>query len=132
VIRRWLTRQGLDMPGLVLDNGSGLSREERISAYDMARLLQQALASDVGYTLVDSLPILGVDGTLRNRLTRAHAAGNAYLKTGTLADVRALAGYVDATNGGRYVVVAYINHPNASGAQAAHDALMEWVFRGAP
>ncbi len=74
VIRRWLTRQGLDMPGLVLDNGSGLSREERISAYDMARLLQQALASDVGYTLVDSLPILGVDGTLRNRLTRAHAA----------------------------------------------------------
>ncbi len=81
------------MPGLVLDNGSGLSREERISAYDMARLLQQALASDVGYRLVDSLPILGVDGTLRNRLTRAHAAGNAYLKTGTLADVRALAGY---------------------------------------
>lgn len=132
VIRRWLTRQGLDMPGLVLDNGSGLSREERISAYDMARLLQQALASDVGYTLVDSLPILGVDGTLRNRLTRAQAAGNAYLKTGTLADVRALAGYVDATNGGRYVVVAYINHPNASAAQEAHDALMEWVFRGAP
>ncbi|MNR28245.1 D-Ala-D-Ala carboxypeptidase 3 (S13) family protein [compost metagenome] len=73
-----------------------------------------------------------MDGTLRNRLTRAHAAGNAYLKTGTLADVRALAGYVDATNGSRYVVVAYINHPNASAAQEAHDALMEWVFRGAP
>ena len=48
------------------------------------------------------------------------------------ADVRALAGYVDATNGSRYVVVAYINHPNASAAQEAHDALMEWVFRGAP
>lgn len=132
VIRRWLTRQGLDMPGLVLDNGSGLSREERISAYDMARLLQQALASDVGPALIDSLPILGVDGTLRNRLTRANAAGNAYLKTGTLADVRALAGYVDALNGDRYVVVAYINHPNASGAQEAHDALMQWVYKGAP
>ncbi len=37
VVQRWLGRQGLDMPGLVLDNGSGLSREERISAYDMAR-----------------------------------------------------------------------------------------------
>ncbi|ABF07394.1 serine-type D-Ala-D-Ala carboxypeptidase/endopeptidase (penicillin-binding protein 4) [Cupriavidus metallidurans] len=132
VIKRWLSRQGLDMPDLVLENGSGLSREERISAYDMARLLQQALASNVGPVLMDSLPILGVDGTLRNRLTRANAAGNAYLKTGTLQDVRALAGYVDALDGQRYVVVAYINHPNASGAQEAHDALMQWVYKGTP
>lgn len=132
VIHQWLAKQGLDMPNLVLENGSGLSRDERISAYDMARLLQQALASNVGPVLLDSLPILGVDGTLRNRLTRANAAGNAYLKTGTLADVRALAGYVDALNGERYVVVAYINHPNASGAQEAHDALMQWVYKGAP
>ena len=131
VVQRWLARQGLDMPGLVLDNGSGLSREERISAYDMARLLQQAVASNVGPTLLDSLPILGVDGTLRNRLTRANAAGNAYLKTGTLQDVRALAGYVDALDGDRYVVVSFINHPNASQAQEAHDALMQWVYRGA-
>jgi len=132
VVQRWLSRQGLDMPDLVLDNGSGLSRDERISAYDMARLLQQAVASSVGPALVDSLPILGVDGTLRNRLTRANAAGNAYLKTGTLQDVRALAGYVDALNGERYVVVSFINHPNASQAQEAHDALMQWVYRGAP
>ena len=131
VVQRWLHQQGLDMPGLVLDNGSGLSREERISAYDMARLLQQALASDVGPALVDSLPILGVDGTLRNRLTSANAAGNGYLKTGTLQDVRALAGYVDALDGNRYVVVSFINHPNAGQAQAAHDALMQWVYNGA-
>lgn len=132
VVRRWLARQGLDMPGLVLDNGSGLSREERISAYDMARMLQQAAASNVGPVLIDSLPVLGVDGTLRNRLTRADAAGSGYLKTGTLADVRALAGYVDSAQGGRYVVVSMINHPNASQAQEAHDALMQWVYRGAP
>lgn len=132
VIRRWLTRQGLDMPALVLDNGSGLSRDERISAYDMARLLQQALASDVGPSLLASLPVLGVDGTLRNRLTRTSAAGSGYLKTGTLADVRALAGYVDAVDGARYVVVAFINHPNAAQAQEAHDALLQWVYKGAP
>ncbi|MFC4432049.1 D-alanyl-D-alanine carboxypeptidase/D-alanyl-D-alanine endopeptidase [Cupriavidus respiraculi] len=132
VVRRWLARQGLEMPGLVLDNGSGLSRDERISAYDMARLLQQALASDVAAPLVDSLPVLGVDGTLRNRLTRSAAAGSGHLKTGTLADVRALAGYVDAVDGGRYVVVSFINHPNASQAQEAHDALLQWVYKGAP
>jgi len=131
VIQHWLQRQDLNMPDLVLDNGSGLSREERISAYDMARLLQQAVASDVGPALLDSLPILGVDGTLRHRLTRTNAAGNAYLKTGTLQGVRALAGYVDALDGNRYVVVAYINHPNAARAQEAHDALMQWVYRGA-
>ncbi|WP_439684532.1 D-alanyl-D-alanine carboxypeptidase/D-alanyl-D-alanine endopeptidase [Cupriavidus oxalaticus] len=132
VVRRWLAKQGLDMPGLVLDNGSGLSREERISAYDMARLLQQAAASNVGPALVDSLPVLGVDGTLRNRLSGANAAGSAYLKTGTLADVRALAGYVDAEDGSRYVLVSMINHPNAAQAREAHDALMQWVYRGAP
>lgn len=132
VIQRWLARQGLEMPGLVLENGSGLSREERISAYDLARLLQQAAASDVGPLFIDSLPTLGVDGTLRNRLTQSDAAGHGHLKTGTLADVRALAGYVDAVDGNRYVVVSLINHPNASRAQAAHDALLEWVYRGAP
>ncbi|MGO4814689.1 D-alanyl-D-alanine carboxypeptidase/D-alanyl-D-alanine-endopeptidase [Cupriavidus sp. 2MCAB6] len=132
VVQRWLARQGLTMPDLVLDNGSGLSREERISAYDMSRLLQQALASEVGPVLIDSLPILGVDGTLRNRLTKAGAAGNAYMKTGTLNDVRALAGYVDALNGDRYVVVSYINHANAAQARDAHDALLQWVYQGAP
>ncbi|MCY1527529.1 D-alanyl-D-alanine carboxypeptidase/D-alanyl-D-alanine-endopeptidase [compost metagenome] len=98
----------------------------------MARLLQQAAASNVGPALVDSLPVLGVDGTLRNRLTRANVAGSGYLKTGTLADVRALAGYVDAEDGNRYVLVSMINHPNASQAQAVHDALMQWVYHGAP
>lgn len=132
VVRQWLRQQGLDMPGLVLDNGSGLSRNERISAYDMARLLQQALASDVGPALLDSLPVLGVDGTLRNRLTSARAAGSGYLKTGTLQDVRALAGYVDAADGNRYVVVSFINHANAGQAQAAHDALLQWVYNGVP
>ncbi|NSX02197.1 D-alanyl-D-alanine carboxypeptidase/D-alanyl-D-alanine-endopeptidase [Cupriavidus gilardii] len=131
VIRRWLSHQGLDMPGLMLDNGSGLSRQERISAYDLARLLQQALASEAAPIFVDSLPVLGVDGTLRNRLTRSSAAGHGYLKTGTLADVRAIAGYVDAADGKRYVVVSVINHPNAAQAQQAHDALLEWVYRGA-
>lgn len=131
VIDRWLTRQGIDMSGLVLENGSGLSRKERISAYDLARLLQQAAASDVAADFIGSLPVLGVDGTLRNRLTRSAAMGHGHLKTGTLADVRALAGYMDSINGDRYVVVALINHPNASQAQAAHDALLEWVYRGA-
>ncbi|MBY4895459.1 D-alanyl-D-alanine carboxypeptidase/D-alanyl-D-alanine-endopeptidase [Cupriavidus sp. AU9028] len=129
-IQEWLSHQGLDMPTLVLDNGSGLSREERISAYDMARLLQQALASEAATVFLQSLPVLGVDGTLRNRLTGSPAAGHGYLKTGTLADVKAIAGYVDAMDGRRYVVVNLVNHDNAARAQEAQDALLEWVYRG--
>lgn len=128
VIRQWLSQQGLDMPELVIENGSGLSRIERISAANMGRLLLQASASEVGPLLHDSLPIAGFDGTMRKRLVSANAAGNAYIKTGTLEGVRAIAGYVDAVNGEKYIVVSMINHPNAAAAQAAHDALLQWVY----
>lgn len=132
VINRWLARQNLTMPELVIENGSGLSRVERISARNMGRLLQQADANPNGGILRDALPVVGVDGTMRNRLTRAGVAGNAEIKTGTLNDVRAIAGYVEGEGGERFVVVSMINHPNASGGQAAHDALLQWIYQGAP
>jgi len=117
---------------MVLENGSGLSRIERISARNMGRLLQQADANPNGGVLRDALPVVGVDGTMRNRLTRAGVAGNAEIKTGTLNGVRAIAGYVEGEDGQRFVVVSMINHPNASGGQAAHDALLQWIYQGAP
>ncbi len=130
-IQAFLRRSALPMNGLVLDNGSGLSRDEHISAASMADLLQAANASPVAQVFVESLPIAGVDGTMRNRLTNAGALGNAHIKTGTLRDVRAIAGYVGAANGESYVVVSFINDPRAEAARAAHDALLEWVYEGA-
>ena len=124
-IREWLDSRGLAMPELVLENGSGLSRIERISAGSLARLLQQAFAGPLMPELAASLPLVGVDGTMRKR---NGAAGSAHIKTGLLADVRAMAGYVDAASGRRYAVVAIINHPNARDGQAAHDALLQWVY----
>lgn len=131
-VQRWLARQGLEMPELVIDNGSGLSRVERISAANLGRMLLQAAASEVGPLLRESLPIVGFDGTMRKRLTSAGVAGNAYIKTGTLEGVRAIAGYVNAADGQQYVVVSMINHPQASAAQEAHDALLKWVYAGLP
>jgi D-alanyl-D-alanine carboxypeptidase/D-alanyl-D-alanine-endopeptidase (penicillin-binding protein 4) len=119
------------MPGLALDNGSGLSRDETISALSLADLLQAANSSPVAQVFTESLPIAGVDGTMRNRLTNAGALGNAHIKTGTLRDVRAIAGYVGSENGETYVVVSFINDPRAEAARAAHDALLEWVYEGA-
>ncbi|WP_111929493.1 D-alanyl-D-alanine carboxypeptidase/D-alanyl-D-alanine-endopeptidase [Paraburkholderia bryophila] len=129
-IQAFLRRDAVDMEYLTLDNGSGLSRDEHVTALSLADLLQRANASPVAQVFVESLPIAGVDGTMRNRLTNQGAGGNAHIKTGTLRDVRAIAGYVASADGNSYVVVSLINDPHSEAARAAHDALLEWVYQG--
>ena len=126
----WQTRFGAqDLP--VLDNGSGLSRQERLTAQGLARMLQAAYASGTMPELMASLPILGVDGTLKRSPARpaSSAQGGAHLKTGTLRDSTALAGYVDTPSGRRLVVVAIINHANAAAARPALEALVDWASK---
>jgi D-alanyl-D-alanine carboxypeptidase/D-alanyl-D-alanine-endopeptidase (penicillin-binding protein 4) len=77
--------------------------------------------------LMSSLPIAGVDGTQKR--SRALAQGRAHLKTGSLRDVAAIAGYVHGASGKRYVLVAVANHPNASAARPAFDALLDWAVK---
>jgi D-alanyl-D-alanine carboxypeptidase/D-alanyl-D-alanine-endopeptidase (penicillin-binding protein 4) len=125
-VQAWLASRGLEMPELVLENGSGLSRVERISAGSLARLLADAYAGPLMPEFISSLPLAGVDGTMKKR---NGAVGSAHIKTGMLADVRAIAGYVLAASGRRYAVVAIINHPNARDAQGVHDALLQWIYQ---
>ncbi|HEX7442086.1 MAG TPA: D-alanyl-D-alanine carboxypeptidase, partial [Caldimonas sp.] len=133
VVRQWLAeRFGAAAVGVVVDNGSGLSRDTRVSARLLAQLLQSAWASPVMPELMSSLPVAGIDGTLRR--SRA-TPGRAHLKTGSLRDVVGVAGYVLANSGRRYVVVAIVNHPNANAARPALDALVQWTANddaGAP
>ena len=124
-LRGWLAGQGLSMPELVLQNGSGLSRVERISAASMGRLLRHAWRSNDMPNFLASLPLAGVDGTMEHRHGAEHAA---YVKTGTLAEVRALAGYVFAASGRRYAIVALVNDPHAAAAQDALDDFLQWVW----
>ena len=120
----WQARLGnADLPQV--DNGAGLSRDARITAQALARMLQLAWQSPAMPELMASLPIAGVDGTLR----RSRAAGAAHLKTGSLRDVMAVAGYVHAANGRRYVLVAIVNHANAGAARPVLDALVDWTAR---
>ena len=127
-VRRWLGSRKLSFPELVLDNGSGLSRRERISAQSMARLLLAANASDVRADYVSSLAVSATDGTVRRRFLDEDIADQAFLKTGSLEGVRALAGYVLGPSGRRFVVVCFVNHPNAARAQRALDLLVERVY----
>jgi serine-type D-Ala-D-Ala carboxypeptidase/endopeptidase (penicillin-binding protein 4) len=128
-VQRWLARRKLKLPELVLDNGSGLSRNERISAGGLSRLLLAADASSVRDEFASSLAVAATDGTVQRRFQNGTVAGQALLKTGTLEGVRAIAGYVIDAHGRRWTVVALVNHPNASRVQPALDYLVQWVYR---
>lgn len=127
-VRDWMRQKGLAAPELVMENGSGLSRVERISAASMAALLQAAWQSSVMPEFMASLPIASLDGTMRRRLKGEGVAGQAHIKTGLLSDARAMAGYVLDRRGRRMVVVMLVNHPAAPQAQEALDALLRWTY----
>jgi D-alanyl-D-alanine carboxypeptidase/D-alanyl-D-alanine-endopeptidase (penicillin-binding protein 4) len=130
-VHRWIVKRNLRMPELVLDNGSGLSRRERISAGSLARLLLAADRSAVREEFASSLAVAAMDGTVERRFQNGTVAGQALLKTGTLDGVRAIAGYVIDRDGRRFVVVAVVNDASASRAQSALDYLVQWVYRDA-
>lgn len=126
-VSAWLAKQQLNFPELVLENGAGLSRNERISAEHLAVVLQRAAQGHYSAELEASLPILGMDGTVKKRFKDSAQAGHAHLKTGTLDGVKSIAGYVDAQSGKKWIMVCIVNHRNAALAQHAQDALIEWL-----
>ncbi len=128
VIRTWLAVKGLNFSELVLENGAGLSRRERISASSLAQLLQSAWASPLMPELMASMPLVAVDGTMKKRLKDRSVSGQAHIKTGTLDDVKTMAGFVRDKSGHYKIVVFLINHPKAEAGQTAQDALLEWVY----
>ncbi|MGA7178796.1 MAG: D-alanyl-D-alanine carboxypeptidase/D-alanyl-D-alanine-endopeptidase [Thiobacillaceae bacterium] len=131
VMRGWLKAKGIDTSGVVLENGAGLSRIERIRPINLAKLLQDAWQSPLSSELESSLPIVAVDGTMKSRGKDDDVAGHAHIKTGTLAGAKNLAGYLVDRNGRRWIVVFFINDLNAERGTDAQDALLEWVYQGA-
>ncbi len=123
----WLNARGLRFAELEIENGSGLSRRERISADSINRLLLDVWKNPVMPEFISSLPIVGIDGTMKKRLNGSDASGRAHIKTGTLDGVKTAAGYALDAQGRRYAVTFFINHPRAQAGSAAIDALLVWV-----
>ncbi len=117
----WRERFGQEPP--FMDKGSGLSREARLTPQALAGLLQWVWLQPFMPELMASLPLTGVDGTLK----RSKSTASAHLKTGSLRDVMGVAGYVDAAQGQRYVLVVIVNHANAYQARPVIDALIDWT-----
>jgi serine-type D-Ala-D-Ala carboxypeptidase/endopeptidase (penicillin-binding protein 4) len=128
-IADWSRERGLDLQGMDIDNGSGLSRSTHISALQMARVLSAAYHSRYAPEFLASLPLAGVDGTLRSRM-KTTPAGAVRLKTGHIDGVSGVAGYVTANNGKTYVLVSLVNHPRADfgAGEPVHAALVTWML----
>lgn len=133
VVRTWLKAHDIDDQDLVLENGSGLSRLERIRPAQLAAVLLNASRNTLAPEFLSSLPIAAVDGTMRSRLMDSPAAGRARIKTGTLKNVRGVAGFVPDAANRMHIVVGLLNHELATSPTGPTnpilDALIDWVAR---
>ncbi len=127
-LRAWMPTRGLDPQQWVIENGSGLSRQERSTAAQLGTLLRAAWMSPRMPEFMAAQPIIGIDGTMKKRLPGTAVAGRGYVKTGTLDGVKSAAGYLlDAR--GRWIAFAWlINHPNADAGDAALEALLTRLY----
>ena len=130
VIHDWLKSRGLVFDELVIGNGSGLSRDARISGDSLAKLLQTAWKSRYAPEFLATLPLGGLDGTLRKRFERLPDPSRVRMKTGTLSGVSSLAGYVTGASGRTYAVVIMVNHKGAQfgPGEAIQGAVIDWVL----
>ena len=127
VAMRILQSQGINTGGWRIDNGSGLSRQARVTANGMAQMLDVIWNSNYMAEFMSSLAIAGVDGTVRRRLRDDEVQGRAHLYTGTLRDARALAGYVLGASGKRYIMVTMVNGEGTAAVRPFDDALVKWL-----
>ena len=105
----------------VIADGSGLSRYNYVTSDALVRILQRMQADPKhAHAFADTLPVTGRDGTLSKRLAGTAADGKVRAKTGTVDNVRAIAGYVD-TAGGETLVFSIIAN-NFSAATSTIDA----------
>jgi D-alanyl-D-alanine carboxypeptidase/D-alanyl-D-alanine-endopeptidase (penicillin-binding protein 4) len=126
----WLGRNELIFPEMILENGSGLSRESRISARHLGDLLRLGYRSRYMPEFLSSLSLSGMDGTLSRRYRGDALEGMAHAKTGSLEDVSALAGYVQTKSGRRLSVVIMLNHDDVhrGPGEEAQTALLRWLY----
>jgi D-alanyl-D-alanine carboxypeptidase/D-alanyl-D-alanine-endopeptidase (penicillin-binding protein 4) len=130
IVRQLLTSRGLDVDSLMLQNGAGLSRDERASAQFLADFLRMAYRSAWAPEFISSLSLGGLDGTTRGRYNGSSAAGVMHLKTGRLDYVSAVAGYVRGANDKTYVVVVVMNSETAhrGPGQELEEAVLKYTL----
>ena len=129
-IKDWLTVNAMSMPELFVDNGSGLSRDTRISADSLSQLLQHGWNSNYHAEFLSSFALSSLDGTMRKRSGEPGSEGRFRIKTGWLRGVRSMAGYINSRNNRPYTVVMIIQSSKVRYGTGTRiqDALLEWAY----
>lgn len=129
MVGEWLAERLGQDAGVFVDNGAGLSRRIRVTAAAVAQLLEAAHKSLLMPEFMSSLSIIGVDGTMRQRLRDTPLAGRGHIKTGSIDNVSSLAGYVVDRTGRRWLVVLMVNHPGIHWRGGpVQDAVLQWIY----
>ncbi|MFW5823524.1 MAG: D-alanyl-D-alanine carboxypeptidase/D-alanyl-D-alanine-endopeptidase [Marinobacter sp.] len=128
----WLEDKGIDTRGMVIDNGSGLSRHARMSARQMSEVLAHAWSSPYSADLITSMPLTAMDGTMSGRLRNLGMEGVGRIKTGLLQDVRSVAGFTRDDNNTTWAIVGIVNHSPAWNGQALLDRVLYSLHRNPP
>lgn len=132
VMLEFLKQAGLDISALNIVDGSGLSRRNQVSARNLVILLRYMASHPQAKVFIESLPIAGVDGTLRNRMVNTPAQGKIRAKTGSLGRVSTLSGYLTTQGGEELVFAILMNNYNGSAAVArsVQDAILLRLVQG--
>ena len=117
-LRKRLAVWGIPKDGEHLVDGSGLSRRDLIAPETLFALLRKGFDPAGTSPFVNGLPVAGMDGSLAARLKGTAAAGNLRAKTGTMSNIRSLAGYVTTRDGERLALVVMVNNYEGEGAGA--------------
>ena len=131
VLSAHLHKRGLDVSDLVIENGSGLSRNARVTGQFIVDLLRLAWRRPTMPEFMSSLSIVGVDGTTRRRFKRRAERGRIHVKTGLLRNVVSIAGYVRSKSNKVYAIAMLLNSNRARGGagRALQDTLIEWAYK---
>jgi D-alanyl-D-alanine carboxypeptidase/D-alanyl-D-alanine-endopeptidase (penicillin-binding protein 4) len=126
VVRQFLTSAGLDPNDFLFFDGSGMSGEDVITPRAATTLLTYAARQPWGETYRASLPVGGVDGTLSGRFTTGPLKGKVFAKTGTLAEVSTLSGYLIASSGRTlaFSVLCNDHQPTGDAARVTIDRIV--------
>ena len=131
VVRSTLDKYGIDFQDQFIDNGSGLSRQNLVRAETVSQLLMKIYQHPLRAEFVSSLPISGIDGTIKKRFKKFPLKERMHLKTGTIDGVQGLAGYVQGLSGKEYIVVFMHNDFSefTYKTKPFQDAFLTWVVQ---
>jgi D-alanyl-D-alanine carboxypeptidase/D-alanyl-D-alanine-endopeptidase (penicillin-binding protein 4) len=124
-VKAFMTELGIDHSGLVVTDGSGLSRQNRVTSRLISDLLTKMYARPDGRAFRQSFSVAGKDGTLRNRMKDVR--GHVFAKTGYIGGVRACSGYVK-TRQGKWLAFSII-YNNIDGSVSPYEALQDEAIR---